>query len=121
MISYILSRAGFEPSFLCGGVIPQFGTNAMGGSGRHFVAEACEFNRSFLKLAPQCAVITNIEEDHLDYYKDLDEIAGRSPDSAGPVGGKGTASACSTTPPASGPIAGPKGKGGASSTERSAA
>src|SRR5688572_14169546 len=65
MIAYILSRAGFEPSFLCGGVIPQLGTNAAGGSGKHFVAEACEFNRSFLNLAPRCAVITNIEEDQI--------------------------------------------------------
>ncbi len=74
MISWILARAGLEPSFVCGGVIPQLGSNAAPGKGRHFVAEACEFNRSFHQLAPACAVITNIEEDHLDYYKDLAEI-----------------------------------------------
>src|SRR5688572_1119902 len=120
MISYILSRAGFEPSFLCGGVIPQFGTNAMGGSGRHFVAEACEFNRSFLKLAPQCAVITNIEEDHLAYYKDLDEIAGAFRDFAGLVGEKGTVIGCIDSPPVAELIAGLKGKGESYSIEKDA-
>ncbi len=74
MIACILSRAGFEPSFVVGGVIPQLGSNAMPGKGKHFIAEACEYDRSFLNLAPQCAVITNIEEDHLDYYKDIHEI-----------------------------------------------
>jgi UDP-N-acetylmuramate--alanine ligase len=74
MIAYVLSRAGFEPSFVVGGLIPQLGSNAAPGKGRHFVAEACEYDRSFHSLAPQCAVITNIDEDHLDYYKDLGEI-----------------------------------------------
>jgi UDP-N-acetylmuramate--alanine ligase len=75
MISYVLSRAGFEPSFVCGGVIPQLGSNAAPGAGKHLVVEACEYDRSFLNLSPACAVITNIEEDHLDYYKDIHEIA----------------------------------------------
>jgi UDP-N-acetylmuramate--alanine ligase len=75
MAAYVLSRAGFEPSFVCGGVIPQLGSNASPGAGKHLVVEACEFDRSFLHLSPACAVITNIEEDHLDYYKDITEIA----------------------------------------------
>jgi UDP-N-acetylmuramate--alanine ligase len=89
MISYILSRAGFEPSFVVGGVIPQLGSNAVPGKGKYFVAEACEFDRSFLNLAPQCAVITNIEEDHLDYYKDLAEIVAAFREFAGKVSDKG--------------------------------
>jgi len=76
MISYILSRAGFEPSYVCGGVISQLGSNAAPGAGKHLVVEACEYDRSFLNLSPACAVITNIEEDHLDYYKDITEIVG---------------------------------------------
>ncbi|MCP4273573.1 MAG: UDP-N-acetylmuramate--L-alanine ligase, partial [Gammaproteobacteria bacterium] len=48
--------------------------NSCLGRGSHFVAEACEFDRTFLNLTPQIGVITNIEEDHLDYYKDLDGI-----------------------------------------------
>jgi UDP-N-acetylmuramate--alanine ligase len=76
MIAYILSRAGFEPSFVCGGVISQLGSNAAPGAGKHLVVEACEYDRSFLNLSPACGVITNIEEDHLDYYKDIAEIVG---------------------------------------------
>jgi UDP-N-acetylmuramate--alanine ligase len=83
MISYILSRAGFEPSFVCGGVISQLGSNAAPGAGKHLVVEACEYDRSFLNLSPACAVITNIEEDHLDYYKDITEIVGAFREFAG--------------------------------------
>jgi UDP-N-acetylmuramate--alanine ligase len=75
MVAYVLSRAGFEPTYVCGGVISQLGSNAAPGAGKHLVVEACEYDRSFLNLSPACAVITNIEEDHLDYYKDLGEIA----------------------------------------------
>src|SRR5262245_3888212 len=120
MISYILSRAGLEPTFLCGGVIPQLGTNAIGGAGRHFVAEACEFNRSFLQLAPQCAVITNIEEDHLDYYKDLDEIAAAFREFAALVGEKGIVIGGVDSPPVAELIAGLKGKGEGYSIEKDA-
>ena len=74
MIATILSRAGFEPSYVCGGVIPQLGSSADAGAGKHLVVEACEYDRSFLNLSPACAVITNIEEDHLDYFKDITEI-----------------------------------------------
>ncbi len=89
MTAFILSRAGFEPSYLCGGAIPQLGSSAAAGGGRHFVVEACEYDRSFLQLSPACAVITNIEEDHLDYYRDITEIAGAfrefASKSSGPV------------------------------------
>jgi UDP-N-acetylmuramate--alanine ligase len=76
MISWVLSRAGLDPTYVCGGVIPQLGSNAAPGSGRHLVVEACEYDRSFMNLSPACAVITNIEEDHLDYYRDITEIRG---------------------------------------------
>jgi UDP-N-acetylmuramate--alanine ligase len=76
MIAFALSRAGFAPSFVCGGVIPQLGSNAAAGTGKHLVVEACEYDRSFLNYSPACAVITNIGEDHLDYYRDIHEIAG---------------------------------------------
>lgn len=76
MVAYLLSRAGLAPSYVCGGIISQLGSNAAPGPGAHLVVEACEYDRSFLNLFPACAVITNIEEDHLDYYKDIAEIAG---------------------------------------------
>jgi UDP-N-acetylmuramate--alanine ligase len=87
MISYILSRAGFEPSYVCGGVISQLGSSAAPGAGKHLVVEACEYDRSFLSLSPACAVITNIEEDHLDYYKDIAEIVGAFRDFSGKCSG----------------------------------
>lgn len=83
MIVYLLARAGLDPSFVVGGSIPQFRRGGRWADSRHFVVEACEFDRSFLELRPACAVITNIEEDHLDYYADLDEIEGAFADFAG--------------------------------------
>ncbi|MCP4411646.1 MAG: UDP-N-acetylmuramate--L-alanine ligase, partial [Gammaproteobacteria bacterium] len=74
MISTILQRTGHEPTFVIGGDVTGIGDNSCLGRGSHFVAEACEFDRTFLNLTPQIGVITNIEEDHLDYYKDLDGI-----------------------------------------------
>jgi UDP-N-acetylmuramate--alanine ligase len=74
MIVSILRAAGLDPGFVIGGYVPMLGTGSAAGSGNIFVAEACEFNRSFLELCPKVAVITNIEADHLDVYKDLEEI-----------------------------------------------
>jgi len=74
LLAYALRRAGFDPSFLVGGHAPQLG----GGSGRGisdlFVVEACEYDRSFLNLHPFAAIVTNVEADHLDYYRDIFEI-----------------------------------------------
>ncbi|MBI4618111.1 MAG: UDP-N-acetylmuramate--L-alanine ligase [Planctomycetes bacterium] len=74
LVSFLLSAAGFDPSFLVGAVVRQFGSNAWVGRGRHFVLEACEYDRSFLNYRPSIAVVTNVEADHLDYYRDLEEI-----------------------------------------------
>ncbi len=74
MISTILKKTGHEPTFVIGGNVTEIGGNSCIGKGNHFVAEACEFDRTFLNLTPQIGVITNIEEDHLDYYKDIDGI-----------------------------------------------
>ncbi|MBI4713087.1 MAG: UDP-N-acetylmuramate--L-alanine ligase [Planctomycetes bacterium] len=68
LIAYLLRKAGSKPSFVIGGVIPAFNTNAHYGRGRYFVAEACEYDRSFHHLDAQIKIITNIEPDHLDYY-----------------------------------------------------
>jgi UDP-N-acetylmuramate--alanine ligase len=75
MISYALLKCGADPSFVIGGTVPQLGgTGSRSGAGRAFVAEACEFDHSFHNLFPKVALITNIEEDHLDCYKDIDDI-----------------------------------------------
>jgi UDP-N-acetylmuramate--alanine ligase len=74
MLATIFYNAGLEPTVVCGGVMRKFSLNALYGSGDHFIGEACEYNRSFLDLRKWYAVITNIEEEHLDYYRDLPEI-----------------------------------------------
>ena len=74
MTAYTLLQCGADPSFVVGGTVPQLGGGSRSGKGRAFVAEACEFDRSFHNLRPRVAVITNIEEDHLDCYKDIHEI-----------------------------------------------
>ncbi|MBI2921736.1 MAG: UDP-N-acetylmuramate--L-alanine ligase [Planctomycetes bacterium] len=76
MTAFLLDRGGYEPSFVVGGGIPDLGGNSRAGKGEPFVAEACEHFRSFHNLYPHIAVVTNIEEDHLDYYRDIDEIVG---------------------------------------------
>jgi len=73
MTAWILYAAGKDPSFVIGGEIPQLGSSRQG-DGSDFVAEACEFDRSFLQLRPMAAVVTNIEEEHLDCFKDMAEI-----------------------------------------------
>lgn len=74
LVASILKASGKEPNFVIGGEIPALGGNSGTGKGEYLVAEACEFHRNFLSLRPQVIVITNIEEDHLDYYHDLTEI-----------------------------------------------
>jgi len=74
MTAFALLKCGADPSFVVGGTVPQLGGGSRSGKGRAFVAEACEYDRSFHNLRPRVAVITNIEEDHLDCYKDIDEI-----------------------------------------------
>ena len=98
-LAYILKNAGLDPTFIVGADIPQLGGNSgigepfgsldcardrsapptttfegKQGRGKWFVAEACEYDRSFLNLKPQIGCILNIEADHLDYYKDEQEI-----------------------------------------------
>ena len=74
MVAYALSHAGFDPSYIVGATVEQLGGPSGVGMGQHFVAEACEYDRSFLNLQPVYAAILNIEEDHLDCYRDLEAI-----------------------------------------------
>ena len=74
MIAYALLQCGTDTSFVVGGTVPQLGGGSRSGTSDAFVAEACEFDRSFHNLHPRLAIITNIEEDHLDCYKDISEI-----------------------------------------------
>ena len=74
MLSQILLENGKDPSISIGGKLDAVGGGMRVGHGGIFVAEACEFNRSFLHMSPTMAVIMNIKADHLDCYKDVDEI-----------------------------------------------
>jgi len=74
MISVILDRAGLDPTFVIGGHLNEVGSGARHGAGEWFVAESDESDRSFLLLHPEVAVVTNVGEDHLDFYRDAREI-----------------------------------------------
>ena len=74
MTAFALRIAGKDPTFVVGAEVEQLGGGSGVGCGPHFVVEACEYNRSFHHLRPRLAAVLNIEEDHLDYYRDLDEI-----------------------------------------------
>jgi UDP-N-acetylmuramate--alanine ligase len=74
MIATILDRAGYDPTIVVGGRLNTIGSNARLGKGDYIVLEADESDRSFLLLSPTIAVVTNIEPDHLDQYKDLEDI-----------------------------------------------
>jgi UDP-N-acetylmuramate--alanine ligase len=74
MTGLMLHDAGLDPTIIIGGRLQAFGSNARAGRGEFIVVEADESDGSFLKLSATIAVITNIDAEHLDHYKDLDEI-----------------------------------------------
>ncbi|HAR45141.1 MAG: UDP-N-acetylmuramate--L-alanine ligase [Nitrospirae bacterium GWC2_57_13] len=74
MVATVLAAGGIDPTVVIGGKLNSIGSNAKLGQGEFLVAEADESDGSFLRLSPTIAVVTNIDEEHLDYYKDIDEI-----------------------------------------------
>lgn len=74
LVASILGAAGFDPTCVIGGKLNSLGTNAKLGSSQWLVAEADESDGTFLLLYPTLAVATNIDLEHMDFYKDLDEI-----------------------------------------------
>ena len=71
---YCLKQLGIDTNFIIGAQINQLGASSGTGDSEYFVVEACEYDRSFLNIRPEIGCILNIEQDHLDYYKDEDEI-----------------------------------------------
>lgn len=71
LVSYLLLEAGFNPTVAIGGILRNIDTNACLGNGRFFVAEADESDGSFLYYRPKYSIITNIDHEHLDYYRDF--------------------------------------------------
>ena len=74
MVATVLQRGGLDPTIVVGGRVRTLGANAKLGHGRFLVAEADESDGSFLRLSPAVTVVTNIDREHLDHYKDLDDI-----------------------------------------------
>src|SRR5512138_3529418 len=74
MVAAVLQRGGLDPTIVVGGRLRTVGANAQLGHGRFLVAEADESDGSFLRLSPAITVVTNIDREHLDHYKDLDDI-----------------------------------------------
>ncbi len=74
LLSLMLLDAGKDPTISVGGIIPKIDTNFRIGSKEYFVVESCEYTNSFLDFYPTDAIVLNIREDHLDFFKDLDDI-----------------------------------------------
>jgi UDP-N-acetylmuramate--alanine ligase len=74
MVALVLERAGLDPTAVIGGKLSAFGSNARLGRGEYMVVEADESDRSFLRLTPTIAVVTNIDEEHLEAYRDFDDL-----------------------------------------------
>jgi UDP-N-acetylmuramate--alanine ligase len=74
MIAWILTQAELDPTFIIGGLLENLGTNARPGHGPHFVIEADEYDRTFLGLKPDVAVVTTLEHDHPDCYPTFEEM-----------------------------------------------
>lgn len=74
MISHILLEADTDPTISVGGILKAIGGNIRVGHSGMFITEACEYTNSFLHFFPKIGVILNIEEDHLDFFKDLEDI-----------------------------------------------
>ena len=74
MLAYIMLKACLDPTVMVGGKLDGIDGNLRIGKSEYFLTETCEYMRNFLKFFPTVAVILNVEEDHLDYYKDIDDI-----------------------------------------------
>ena len=98
MIALVLERAGLDPTAVIGGRLSAFGSNARLGKGEHLVAEADESDRSFLKLFPTIAVITNVDYEHLENYGGFDDLLQAFVDFANKVPFYGSVVACVDDP-----------------------
>jgi UDP-N-acetylmuramate--alanine ligase len=98
MIALVLERAGLDPTAVIGGRLSAFGSNARLGRGELMVAEADESDRSFLKLFPTIAVVTNIDHEHLENYGGFDDLQQAFVDFANNVPFYGVVIACADAP-----------------------
>jgi UDP-N-acetylmuramate--alanine ligase len=99
MVALMLERAGLDPTAVIGGRLSAFGSNARLGRGQYMVAEADESDRSFLKLSPTFAIVTNIDREHMDTYGSFDRLVDAFRDFADRVPFYGAVVACADDPP----------------------
>ena len=74
MLSHILMAADCDPTISVGGILPSIGGNIRVGHSETFLTEACEYTNSFLSFFPKIGIILNMDADHLDFFKDIDDI-----------------------------------------------
>ena len=74
MLSHVLLAGDMDPTISVGGILQAIGGNIRVGHSETFITEACEYTNSFLNFFPKISIILNIEEDHLDFFKDLEDI-----------------------------------------------
>ncbi|MDO4320919.1 MAG: UDP-N-acetylmuramate--L-alanine ligase [Lachnospiraceae bacterium] len=74
MLSHIMMAAELDPTISVGGILQSIGGNVRMGASEYFLTEACEYTNSFLELFPTIGIVLNIDADHLDFFKDLDDI-----------------------------------------------
>jgi UDP-N-acetylmuramate--alanine ligase len=102
MVALVLERAGLDPTAVIGGRLSAFGSNARLGRGDYMVAEADESDRSFLKLSPAIAVVTNIDREHMESYGSWDDLRQAFVDFANKVPFYGAVIACADDEPVRG-------------------
>ncbi len=98
MLSIMMNHAELNPTILVGGELDEIGGNVQTGESEYFITEACEYMDSFLKFHPFMAIILNIDEDHLDYFKDISQIYQSFLDYADLVPESGYVIACGDDP-----------------------
>jgi len=98
MLALMVERGELDPLVLLGGDSPDLGGNVRSGEGRHAVVEADEYAEAFLKYAPRIALITNIEADHLDYYRSEERYRGAFAQFASQVVAEGLLIVCADSP-----------------------
>src|SRR5438552_18168929 len=74
MVAAVLASSGLDPTVVVGGRVYAMGSNALLGNSQYMVAEADESDRSFLKLSPILAVVTNVDREHMDCYRDMRDV-----------------------------------------------
>ncbi len=74
MLGLIMEKAGLDPTVIVGSLVPQWGSNFRFGKSEWLVVEACEWQAHMLEINPQMIVLSNVAEDHMDFFKDLDDI-----------------------------------------------